>query len=103
MSPREQKRLERQEKRDHKKMEREIRRQQKQILRQIKRDQKKHEEDLAMLPIDPTRDCNSKNMKCFTHSNSHWKNAPFWDCEYVRSYFGISIIFRLTEVSYDMT
>ena len=29
---------------------------------------------------DPTRDCNSGKMKCFTHDNDHWKTAPLWEC-----------------------
>jgi len=82
LTPRQLKRLERQEKRDQKKRERENRRQQKQLLRLMKRDQKRREGDVELKPIDPTRDCNSKNMKCFTHSNEHWKSAPFWECKH---------------------
>ena len=31
---------------------------------------------------DPTRECQSKDMKCFEHSNDHWRTAPLWDRTY---------------------
>jgi extracellular sulfatase Sulf len=72
-SPRARRRQERKERKER-------RRKKKKDRKRDKQDKKGPPDETGGIPHpDVTKDCDSPNMKCFTHDNDHWKTPPLWN------------------------
>ena len=65
----------REEKRQDRREEKQKQRSERRDAKQSRKNTKKHKN------MRVTEDCQSPSMKCFEHSNDHWKTAPLWNCK----------------------